>query len=63
MRGWSYETVLAVPRSPLAIVDRAESEAHAWVPSAEVAALPLHPAFRKAWAADDSALRSFVDSA
>lgn len=60
--GWTYETVLAVPRSSLAVVDRAESEAHAWVPSIEVASLPLHPSFRKAWTADGSTIRSFVGS-
>ena len=60
--GWSYETVLAVPRTALSIFDRAESEAHAWVPSADVAALPLHPAFRTAWTASDSALKAFVES-
>jgi 8-oxo-dGTP pyrophosphatase MutT (NUDIX family) len=60
--GWSYETVLAVPRTPLRIVNRSESEAHAWVATAEVDDLPLHPAFRKAWAASESGLRAFVES-
>jgi 8-oxo-dGTP pyrophosphatase MutT (NUDIX family) len=60
--GWSYETVLAVPRSALRIVDRSESEAHAWVTSAEVDDLPLHPAFRAAWATPATGLRAFVES-
>ena len=60
--GGSYETVLAVPRSQLTITNRSESQAHAWVSTAEVDDLPLHPAFRKAWDAGDSGLRAFVES-
>jgi 8-oxo-dGTP pyrophosphatase MutT (NUDIX family) len=60
--GWSYETVLAVPNQKLTVSDRAESEAHAWVPVAHVDELPLHPAFRAAWTAPHSGLRAFVAS-
>lgn len=59
--GWEYETVLAEPRSPLELEDRAESEAHRWVPAGEVDALRLHPSFRAAWADDGGALRAFVE--
>lgn len=58
--GWSYETVLAVPTRRLAVCDLAESDGHAWVPAAEVTDLPLHPSFRKAWAAPGSNLAEFV---
>lgn len=58
--GWSYETVLAVPRRPLVIQSNEEAEEHRWVPLDEVDLLPLHPAFRTAWSGEDSALRSFV---
>lgn len=58
--GWTYETVLAVPTGPLRLADLAESDGHAWVPAAEVTRLPLHPSFRAAWSAPDSALAEFV---
>ncbi|MEP9365663.1 NUDIX hydrolase [Nocardioides sp. CN2-186] len=58
--GWTYETVLAVPYGVLELRDRAESDGHEWFASADVSALPLHPAFRKAWDAAESPLREFV---
>ena len=60
--GWTYETVLAVPRGVLDLRDRAESDGHAWIASDEVTDLPLHPAFRKAWEDPGSPLREFVES-
>ncbi len=61
--GWTYETVLAVPTGPLALVDLAESDGHAWVAAGGVDDLPLHPSFRTAWQAPDSHLPAFVASA
>ncbi|SDE30754.1 NUDIX domain-containing protein [Nocardioides lianchengensis] len=58
--GWTYETVLAVPLTGLALADRSESDGHRWVPAADVADLPLHPAFRAAWDDPAGALRAFV---
>ena len=58
--GWTYETVLALSAGPLALSDLSESDGHAWVGAAEVADLPLHPAFRSAWSAEDGELRAFV---
>lgn len=58
--GWPYETVLAVPVAPLQVRDRAESDGHRWVPVDEVGDLPLHPAFRRAWADPGSGLADFV---
>lgn len=58
--GWSYETVLARPLSGLRLHDHAESEAHRWVAADEVAELPLHPAFRRAWHDPASGLADFV---
>ena len=58
--GWAYCTVLATPTAGLAVSDLSESDRHAWVPAADVAGLPLHPAFRLAWEAGD--LRAFVES-
>ena len=58
--GWSYETVLAVSRGPVALCDLSESEAHVWAGPAAVVELPLHPAFRSAWAAEDGELQAFV---
>ena len=60
--GWTYETVLAVPRGPLAVHANEESDEHRWVPLDDVAALPLHPAFRQAWEREDSGLQAFVAS-
>lgn len=60
--GWAYVTVLgAAVRSP-SLHDRSESAGHRWVPVEEVDALPLHPAFRTAWADPDAVLRDFVRS-
>ena len=59
--GWAYETVLAVAEAPLYVEHRAETANHAWVGPDEVAGLPLHPAFRKAWAAPGRELRDFVE--
>ena len=58
--GWTYETVLATPRRTLALRDMAESREHRWVPAGDVAALPLHPAFRTTWDDPASGLRDFV---
>lgn len=58
--GWTYETVLAVPRRRLRIVDLPESQEHAWVPVVEVAGLELHHAFRRAWEDPSTGLREFV---
>ncbi len=57
--GWTYETVLAVPRRELHLRDLAETDAHAWVDADEVEQLALHPAFRKAWSTTHE-LRRFV---
>ena len=47
---WSYTYVIAVTRWPVEAVPRtSESEELRWLPPADVAALPLHPAFRGAW--------------
>ncbi|BDZ50409.1 NTP pyrophosphohydrolase [Frondihabitans sucicola] len=47
---WSYTTIVARAETPFepVIADR-ESEALAWVPLAEVDALPLHPGFAASW--------------
>jgi len=58
--GWTYETVLAVPTQPLDLHDHSESDGHRWVPLDDVDALPLHPSFRRAWSAPDSAIVAFV---
>lgn len=58
--GWTYETVLAVPRRRLVMINLSESDDHAWVPADEVQALPLHPSFREAWENPASGLRGFV---
>jgi 8-oxo-dGTP diphosphatase len=60
--GWTYETVLGVPTGPLELTDLSESDGHRWVPAAEVADLPLHPAFRTAWDDPAGQLRAFVSS-
>ncbi|TVT38726.1 NUDIX domain-containing protein, partial [Amycolatopsis rhizosphaerae] len=50
--GWSYTTVLAVPRWPLREqVMNDESDELRWVPPSEVAAFPLHHDFAAAWPA------------
>ena len=59
--GWSYETVLAVPTvTDLEVRHLSESVRHLWAAPDELAALPLHPAFREAWEAPDGRLRDFV---
>ena len=55
--GWEYETVLAVAARTVRLAHGAESDAHVWASPEEVAELPLHPAFRAAWAAPDGELR------
>ena len=57
--GWTYETVLAVPRGELQVRNLAETDAHAWVDAGEVEQLALHPAFRAAWTTAHE-LRRFV---
>lgn len=48
---WSYTTVVAEAVSPFEpVVSDPESIALAWVPVAEVEALPLHPGFADSWA-------------
>lgn len=61
--GWTYATVLAVPLRTLDLANLAESNDHRWVRGSDVEDLPLHPAFRTAWAEDTSGLRAFVDAA
>lgn len=61
--GWTYRTVLATPLRALALRDLSESDGHAWVPAAEVADLPLHPAFRLAWESPAGELRTFASTA
>lgn len=61
--GWTYETVLARPTAApaaLGVRDRSESDGHRWVAADEVATMPLHPAFRRAWEDDASGLAAFV---
>lgn len=60
--GWTYETVLGVPLPGLVLADLSESDAHRWVPAAEVDGLALHPSFRAAWDDPTGQLRSFVRS-
>jgi 8-oxo-dGTP diphosphatase len=60
--GWIYQTVLAHCAARPALTDNAESAGHRWVPADEVDDLPLHPAFKQAWA-DGTTLRDFVSSA
>ena len=59
--GWTYETVLAVAEEPLHVEHRSETQQHAWVEPEQVGDLPLHPAFRKAWADPGRELREFVE--
>ena len=59
--GWEYETVLAVATGPVRLTHLSESDAHLWAGPGEVDGLPLHPAFRAAWAAPDGELRGFVE--
>ncbi|MCW2794027.1 MAG: hypothetical protein JWO76_3125 [Nocardioides sp.] len=61
--GWDYTTVLAAPIGTVRVRNLAETERHAWVPADEVLALPLHPAFSRAWLAEPSQLRDFAASA
>lgn len=47
---WSYTTVVAeTPRLFTPVMGDAESEALAWVPTADVEGLPLHPGFARSW--------------
>lgn len=47
--GWTYTTVIADAAAPLSTVGNVESTELRWVVEDEVDALPLHPAFAKAW--------------
>lgn len=47
--GWSYTTVIATVAERPRLIDQWESEQLAWVAPGDVDALPLHPAFRRAW--------------
>lgn len=49
--GWYYTTEVAGPVRSLSVVGNFESDGHRWVPLEEVPALPLHPAFARAWPA------------
>jgi 8-oxo-dGTP pyrophosphatase MutT (NUDIX family) len=50
--GWSYTTVLARSPEPVVLTAlTAETIAVAWVPAADVDALPLHPGFAATWPA------------
>lgn len=46
---WSYTTVLATVSEPLATVANGESVELRWFPVPEIARLPLHPGFARAW--------------
>lgn len=61
--GWAYETVLARPVAELHLRDRSESDGHRWVEADEVATMPLHPAFRRAWEDTESGLEAYVRQA
>jgi len=58
--GWTYETVLAVPRQRLVVINLPESAEHAWVPAPEISGLDLHHAFRRAWEDASTGLQGFV---
>ena len=58
--GWPYETVLARPLGELVLRDHSESDGHRWVDADDVATLPLHPAFRRAWEDASSGIAAFV---
>ena len=47
--GWTYTTVIAEVDTPVHTIANGESAELRWVPEDEVAALPLHPAFGRAW--------------
>ncbi len=47
--GWRYMTVIGTQTAPLTLRPNHETARGAWVPAADVAALPLHPGFRAAW--------------
>ena len=54
---WSYTTVVARVERPFeAVISDAESIELAWVPRADVAALPLHPGFAASWPGLDAQL-------
>jgi len=46
---WTYTTVVADAAELLATVANRESAELRWVPEAQVADLPLHPAFARSW--------------
>jgi len=46
---WTYTTVVADAAELLATVANRESAELRWVPEAQVAELPLHPAFARSW--------------
>ena len=48
---WTYTTFLARAPSLLAVTAQGESADLRWVPVDDVTALPLHPAFARAWPA------------
>lgn len=58
--GWAYETVLARSVGEMSLRDRSESDGHRWVAADEVAGMPLHPAFRRAWEDASTGLEVFV---
>lgn len=47
--GWTYTTVIARVPEPLRTTANGESAELRWVPVDEVASLPLHPGFGRAW--------------
>ncbi|MGV9825964.1 NUDIX hydrolase [Gordonia sp. NPDC003429] len=47
--GWTYTTVIADIDEPVRTFPNGESAELRWVPEADIAALPLHPAFRESW--------------
>ncbi|MFW0787737.1 NUDIX domain-containing protein [Gordonia sp. CPCC 206044] len=47
--GWTYTTVIAEVDQPIRTIANGESAELRWVPESEVATLPLHPAFERAW--------------
>lgn len=48
--GWRFTTITGTPTGPLTLQPNHETTRVAWVPVAEVGALPLHPGFRAGWA-------------
>jgi 8-oxo-dGTP diphosphatase len=65
---WSYTSVVARAVTPFEpVISDAESSEISWIPSVDVAALPLHPGFASSWAAlkaaADAPLHLVVDAA